>query len=95
MPANQQSTPPASAASVKNRDARVAAEKARLAKAQSKTTAKGKVTKRRLTSAKSNQERYERIAEAAYYRAEQRDFAPGHEVEDWLAAEKEIDSKRK
>lgn len=31
------------------------------------------------------------IATAAYYRAEQRGFAPGHEVEDWLAAEQQID----
>jgi len=30
------------------------------------------------------------IAEAAYYRAERRGFAPGQEIEDWLAAEKEI-----
>jgi hypothetical protein len=34
------------------------------------------------------------IAEAAYYRAEQRNFAPGREIEDWLAAELEIDSLR-
>jgi hypothetical protein len=33
------------------------------------------------------------IAEAAYYRAEQRGFAPGHETEDWLAAEAEVDAK--
>jgi hypothetical protein len=32
------------------------------------------------------------IAEAAYYRAEQRGFAPGHEEEDWLAAENEVDA---
>lgn len=31
------------------------------------------------------------IAEAAYYLAEQRAFAPGHELEDWLCAECEID----
>jgi hypothetical protein len=37
-------------------------------------------------------DRYERIAEAAYLRAEQRGFEPGHEVEDWLAAEQEIDA---
>jgi hypothetical protein len=37
-------------------------------------------------------DRYERIAEAAYLRAEQRGFEPGHEIEDWLAAEKEIDA---
>ena len=30
------------------------------------------------------------IAEAAYYRAERRGFAPGHEMSDWLEAEKEI-----
>jgi hypothetical protein len=31
------------------------------------------------------------IATAAYYRAERRGFQPGHETEDWLAAEREID----
>lgn len=33
------------------------------------------------------------IAEAAFFRAEKRGFAPGHEVEDWLAAEAEVDEK--
>jgi hypothetical protein len=32
------------------------------------------------------------IATAAYYRAEKRAFAPGHETEDWLAAEREVDA---
>jgi len=32
------------------------------------------------------------IQDAAYYRAEKRGFAPGHEHEDWLAAEREIDA---
>jgi hypothetical protein len=31
------------------------------------------------------------IAEGAYLRAERRGFAPGHETEDWLAAEVEVD----
>jgi hypothetical protein len=31
-----------------------------------------------------------RIAEQAYYRAEQRGFAPGYEMEDWIEAEKEV-----
>jgi hypothetical protein len=31
-------------------------------------------------------------AEAAYYIAEHRGFAPGHELEDWLLAEKQIDA---
>lgn len=32
------------------------------------------------------------IAESAYLRAERRGFAPGHESEDWLAAEAEVDA---
>ena len=32
------------------------------------------------------------IAEAAYLRAERRGFVPGHETEDWLAAEVEVDA---
>ena len=31
------------------------------------------------------------IATAAYYRAQKRGFRPGHEIEDWLAAEREVD----
>lgn len=30
------------------------------------------------------------IAEAAYYRAKQRGFQPGHELEDWIQAEAEV-----
>jgi hypothetical protein len=33
------------------------------------------------------------IAQAAFFRAEKRGFAPGSEVEDWLAAEAEVDAK--
>jgi hypothetical protein len=33
------------------------------------------------------------IAEAAYFRAEKRGFAPGYEIGDWLAAESEVDAK--
>jgi hypothetical protein len=32
------------------------------------------------------------IAEAAYYRAARRGFVPGHELDDWLAAERQVDS---
>ena len=32
------------------------------------------------------------ISEAAYYKSEKRGFTSGHEVEDWLEAEKEIKS---
>ena len=30
------------------------------------------------------------IAEAAYYRAKERGFEPGHELEDWIEAESEV-----
>lgn len=39
----------------------------------------------------STEDRQRMIAEAAYYRAQARGFAPGCEVEDWLQAEAEID----
>ena len=34
--------------------------------------------------------RQQAIAEAAYYKAEQRGFAPGGETQDWLDAEREL-----
>jgi|GEM_PF-2214437 hypothetical protein len=33
-----------------------------------------------------------RIAELAYSKAQQRGFEPGHELDDWLEAEREIDA---
>jgi len=30
------------------------------------------------------------IAEAAYYKAEKRNFYPGHEIHDWLEAKKKL-----
>lgn len=37
-------------------------------------------------------QREERIRAAAYRRAESRGFAPGQELDDWLAAEREVDA---
>jgi Protein of unknown function (DUF2934) len=39
--------------------------------------------------------REERIAMSAYWRAASRQFTPGHELDDWLAAETEVDSKER
>ncbi|QGU32332.1 DUF2934 domain-containing protein [Thermochromatium tepidum] len=39
----------------------------------------------------SEEKRQDMIREAAYYKAEKRNFAPGHEAEDWAMAEREID----
>jgi hypothetical protein len=38
----------------------------------------------------SESERRSMIERAAYLRAERRNFTPGYEVEDWLAAEAEV-----
>lgn len=40
----------------------------------------------------SLEERWRMIALAAYHKAEQREFAPGHEVDDWLAAERDVEA---
>lgn len=39
----------------------------------------------------TTQARHQKIAESAYFRAQERGFARGQELEDWLAAEHEID----
>lgn len=41
----------------------------------------------------SESERRAMIATEAYLRAERRNFAAGHELEDWLAAEAEVDAR--
>lgn len=38
-----------------------------------------------------SESREARIAEAAYWRAERRGFSGGQELDDWLAAEREVD----
>jgi len=77
---------------------KVATKKATVAK-KSPTPAK-KVASARSSSAQapvqqevSHQERYEMIANMAYFRAEQRGFEPGWEVHDWLESERIIDER--
>lgn len=36
---------------------------------------------------------HQKIAVRAYYKAERRGFAPGHALDDWLAAEAEIEAE--
>jgi hypothetical protein len=38
-------------------------------------------------------DRLELIQELAYLKAESRGFEPGHELEDWLAAEQEVQAR--
>lgn len=69
------------------------AAKAPVAKstAAPKRSSKPKAKKTRGDLPASSEERWRMIAVAAYYRAEARGFACGHEDEDWRAAEAEID----
>jgi len=41
----------------------------------------------------ASEERTRTIAEEAYYLAEARGFQPGHELEDWLMAERAVDER--
>jgi len=42
---------------------------------------------------KAQEDRETLIAKAAYFRAQRRNFVAGHEVEDWLAAEAEVEQR--
>ena len=74
-------------------------------KPKSAKSAKKPATKRKTAAAKSSrnrtkpavinitdEQRLGMIAEAAYFKAEQRGFQGGDPAEDWLAAESEIDA---
>lgn len=45
-----------------------------------------------LIAGQADESRHEEIARAAYFLAESRGFEPGHELDDWLAAERRIRS---
>nr|AEI30379.1 conserved hypothetical protein [uncultured microorganism] len=54
-------------------------------------TRKGAGTGATNEKAWAGEDRYRMIAEAAYFRAERRGFVAGSELQDWLAAEIEVD----
>ena len=41
----------------------------------------------------TSEERQQLIAQAAYFRAERRNFVPGYELQDWLDAEAEFEAR--
>ena len=55
--------------------------------------AKNPTTEVEVESPKTPEEIAEWIAVAAYYKAQERGFTPGNEVENWIEAEREIASK--
>ncbi len=54
------------------------------------TVAKPAKTAARPTITK--EERWNLVAKAAYFRAEKRHFAAGHDLSDWMEAEREVDA---
>ena len=84
---------------------KVAKKKAASKKTSEKMPAKKSVVKKKVAKKKPGtkatrpgkqkvtaEERLKMIAVAAYLKAEQRGFAAGYELDDWNAAEKEIDA---
>jgi hypothetical protein len=62
-------------------------------RARSRTTSESTPRSATASSAAvSDEVRRAMISEAAYLRAEQRGFASGYELEDWLLAEREVDA---
>jgi hypothetical protein len=76
---------------------KVAKKKVATKKVTTKKVSTNKVTKKKVAATASKgtvispRERYEMVATMAYYRAEQRNFEPGHDVQDWLDCERIID----
>ena len=74
-------------------------------KASSKKVAKKKVARKKVAKKAaarkaparkvSDQERYEMIQRHAYFLAEARNFEPGHEMADWIEAERFVDEMLK
>lgn len=93
----KKSTTKKSATSTKKASTKKApAKKASKKKAASAKKAPAKKLTKKLTKASSlditPEERWKMVAIAAYHKAEKRDFAPGHELQDWIDSENEIDA---
>jgi hypothetical protein len=81
----------APAATARSKKAAVASQPGHSATPPAGGALEGKSISLRSLANVSAEDRLHMIHEAAYYRAEKRRFAPGHEVEDWAEAEREID----
>lgn len=70
---------------------KVATKKVTKKKASRKKVSKKATTRRSPVQKISDQERYEMIQRHAYFLAEARNFEPGHEMADWIEAERFVD----
>ncbi len=74
-----------------SKKAPVRATRAKSAPAKPRSGVSASRRKPKVVDGISPQQRYEMVAQAAYYRAAERGFSPGNELEDWIAAEAEIE----
>jgi hypothetical protein len=63
---------------------------ARKTPAEERSVALDTALERSRKAGQSSDDMRRQIEEAAYYRAKQRGFEPGHELEDWIEAESEV-----
>jgi hypothetical protein len=82
--------PPASAASPGAAPPKVRVRQRKSASSSSRTTESHTAANE---APRPVADRYASIAQAAYFRSQHRGFKPGHEMEDWLAAEAEVDQR--
>ena len=80
---------PKSSADSRIRPTATSTKTSKTPKAQA-TPRRGKPT---VAPALTPQERHARVCQAAYYLAEMRGFAPGRELDDWYAAESQVDTQ--
>lgn len=71
----------------------MAAKKVRPAPRRTPKTAKSQSFSANARAEVSPEELRKLISEAAYFRAKQRGFTPGYELEDWIQAEAEVMSR--
>lgn len=65
-----------------------------MAKSKAKSTAAIEQNSE-IETALQGEDYYQMVSEAAYYKAEKRNFESGYEMEDWVAAETEIQALQK
>ena len=85
----KRTTPKNAAKKTVTKKTAVSAKKTATRKARKKSTSPSKPGTSSIDI--TPEERWKMIAGAAYHKAEKRGFAPGHELQDWAEAEKEID----
>lgn len=92
-PAQRAAPPSAASPGAAPPSASAAKVRVRARKSPRSTTSPSDSTSAHTAATTPPLDRYASIAQAAYFRSQHRGFKPGHEMEDWLAAEEEVDQR--